>query len=146
MVYIESRPEIHSSLIDSDVTEVHITWVYLGDVDFTRTVDIVSDWVKEVEFSPFKAEITGINNWIIPGGYVQVAAVSSMRGTLHHARENLAKFLGTDVVDTTYPFNPHITLKHTRTFPANNPILETKIPFVIDNLFVSKHNSKVRIV
>jgi len=151
-VWVSTRPSVQSQLIDSTKQEVHITLAFIQGVSFSSVFDTVSYWWDCSRYSdwnfPIAANITGMATWIVPHKYVKVALVETESNTLHRMREDLVAFLNIDTpcVDSTYPFTPHVTLRESTQPFHYVPLLREKIPFTIDNLYVSEGDKHTRIV
>lgn len=148
-VWISTRPNVMvPGVLDSSQQEAHITLAYLDKRGYRgNTEKQVFNMLKErlvQDTSPksMVAYINGLATWIVPGGpepYYLVALVSSNHSLLHRWREEIMFSLDPDFqVNTDYPFLPHITIGCTDLPYSRVPILENRVKFNIDNLYVSR--------
>lgn len=152
-VYIAARPNlIITGLLDYRQDEVHITMLYLGEVEDVDTVRAALNdsayrrWPTE----PVLCQIHGTGQWLtVEGGCVQVALVQPVlpriqNHDIYDERRNMERALnGVGIkVDDTYPFVPHITLGYSSEPEAHVRAVRAPVMFAITGYHLSYQDSE----
>ncbi|MFB7858921.1 2'-5' RNA ligase family protein [Rhodococcus qingshengii] len=150
-VYLTARPNIViPGVLDSSTDEAHITLGYIPETpDDERTAqDIHKVLSDQIMPRSIESWITGYACWgrTESRDYHLVALVGSMANQLMSFRASVvrATALVTEV-DTTFPYNPHITISSGSDPFTSVPALEENTGFVINNLFVSTDENRYQV-
>jgi len=147
-VYIAARPDLHiPGMLNSREDEVHITMLYLGEVeDVDKVREALNDsahrrWPTE----PTLCQVYGTGQWVTVGGdFVQVALVQPVLPRIqghdiYAERYRMERCLSAFGIkhDTTYPFVPHITIGYSAGPSSHVPAVRAPYMFAITGYHLS---------